>query len=35
VWQCRHRSIKQTDEYLRDLHLLDDNEAVLNWKGAV
>lgn len=33
--QCRHRSIKQTDEYLRDLHLLDDNEAVLKWKGAI
>jgi integrase len=32
--QCRHSTIKQTDDYLRDLGLLRDTKPVLAWKGA-
>lgn len=33
--QCRHKSIEQTNIYLRDLGVLSDYDQLKNWKGAV
>jgi integrase len=32
--QCRHKTLDQTNTYLRDLDLLTDHEALKEWKGA-
>ena len=31
--QCRHSDIQQTNEYMRDLGLIDMNKELLNFDG--
>lgn len=33
--QCRHESIKQTEDYLRDLDMLRNSDPVMKWKGVI